>query len=155
MTTKVGNQETMKNQEGRKGPAKMAKEIEIAVENRLITEKRDINVFHHSTRSAHIISHSSSITLPLETVKKGDYLQISAARGPGNLWKHYLISLPSWADFEFYSKGNVTLTHSHDSKRTLIKIPPGPPTWELVMKMPIGLSYLGSLTENYVTICDE
>ncbi len=135
----------------------MAKEIEVAVENRLVTVKRDINVFHHSTRSAHIISHNSSITLSLETVGSSDYLQVSAASGPGRLWKHCLIRLPSWADFEFTGDGNVTFIHSHDSSSTLLKIPPGPPTWELKITGSPALLPAGKppLTGDYITISDD
>lgn len=135
----------------------MSKVIEIVVENRLITGKRDINVFHHATGSAHIISHNSSITLPFKTVGENDYLQVSTARGAGDLWKACLIRLPSWADFEFSTGGNVTFVHLHDSNRILIKIPPGPPTWELKMACSTTVSAVGRfpLTLDYVIISDE
>ena len=63
----------------------MAKEINITIENKLVMEKRDMNVYHHSTRSAHMISFDSSITLPLRSVMGDDYLHISIVTGPGNL----------------------------------------------------------------------
>jgi hypothetical protein len=109
----------------------MAKEIEITIENKLLMEKRDMNVYHHSTRSAHMISHNSCITLPFRSVLEGDYLHISIVSGPGNLENNSVVNLPSWADFEFLSEGNVTIVHSSD--RTLVKIPPGPPIWQLKM----------------------
>jgi hypothetical protein len=111
----------------------MPKKIDITVENKLIGERRGINVYHHSSRSAHIISHNSSITLPLKenTTDKEDYLHISVIRGPGNLRKNCCIDLPAWAEFEFSSEGKVTLNHS--SGRTTLKIPPGPPNWQLKM----------------------
>jgi hypothetical protein len=135
----------------------MTKKIEIAVENRLTALKRDINVFHFSTRSAHIISYNSTITLSMGTPGSSDYLQVSAARGPGHLWKHCLIRLPSWADFEFTTGGNVTFTHSHNSHGTLLKIPPGPPTWELKITGSPALSPGGKslITGNYITISDN
>jgi len=126
----------------------------ITVENKLIKEKRDINVYHHSTRSAHIISHNSSITLPLRTVGEDDYLHISIVSGPGNLWKDCLIGLPSWANFEFASEGKLTLTHSSDAKRTLLKIPPGPPTWQLKMTRPNGYTKKDNKKEN-ITVGDD
>jgi hypothetical protein len=101
----------------------------ITVENKLISEKRDINVYHHSSRGAHIISYNGSLTLSLGAVEDNDYLHISVTRGPGNLWKGCVIDVPSWPDFEFSSEGHVTVTHS--GKRTLLRIPPGPPTWQL------------------------
>lgn len=112
----------------------MSVEVDIIVENKLIKEKRDIHVYHQSTRSAHIISRSSSITLPLKSVMEDDYLYISVVRGPGNLWKESVIDLPSWADFEFSLEGKAVITHS--GKRTLLKVPPGPPTWQLKMMRP-------------------
>jgi len=108
--------------------------VTITVQNKLKKEKRDLNVYHQSTRSAHIISHNSSITLPLRTVEDDDFLYISVVSGPGNLWQNCSIDLPSWANFEFFSEGKVTFIHSSD--RTLLKIPPGPPKWELKMTRP-------------------
>jgi hypothetical protein len=125
-------------------------DIAVTVENKLISEKRDINVYHHSTRSAHIISHNSSITLPLRTDGEDDYLHISVVSGPGNLWKDCMIGLPSWANFEFASEGKLTLTHSSDAKRTLLKIPPGPPTWQLKMTRPNGCKKKESEEENVI-----
>ncbi len=129
-------------------------DITITVENKLIKEKRDINVYHHSTRSAHIISHNSSITLPLRIVGEGDYLHISVVSGPGSLWKDCLIDLPSWANFEFASEGKLTLTHSDDPKRTLLKIPPGPPAWQLKMTRPNGYNKKQS-EESNVIVADQ
>ncbi|MCP5052026.1 MAG: hypothetical protein GY940_32960 [bacterium] len=114
----------------------MTKTFDIKVENKLGKDKRGINIYHHSTRGAHIISHNSSISIPLRGNGEADYLHISVVRGPGHLWKHCWVHLPSWADFEFTSEGTVTLTHSGD--RTLLKIPPGPPTWQLKMTRPGG-----------------
>ena len=112
----------------------MSMTVDIIVENKLIKEKRDIHVYHQSTRSAHILSRSSSITLPLETTDEEDYLYISVVRGPGNLWKESVINLPSWADFEFSLEGKAVIAHS--GNRTLLKVPPGPPTWQLKMMRP-------------------
>ncbi len=124
--------------------------IEITVINKLTTEKRDLNVYHHSNRSAYMISHNSSITLPLKTSAEGDYLHISIVSGPGNLEKDCLIDMPSWADFKFFSQGNLTVTHAGD--RTLIEIPPGPPVWQLKITRPSGL--LATLPSDQVTIGD-
>jgi hypothetical protein len=131
------------------GDKKMMEEssITVTVQNKLKKEKRDLNVYHQSTRSAHIISHNSSITLPLRTIGEDDFLHISVVSGPGNLWQNCLIDLPSWANFEFSSEGKVTFTHSSD--RTLLKIPPGPPKWELKMTRPAEVS---GIQEDKVTI---
>ena len=131
----------------------MPKEFNITVENKLIEERRYINVFHQSTRSAHLISYNSSITLPLGTVEENDYLYISAVRSNSNLWKTCLIKIPSWADFEFSSEGKVALAHSHHDDRTILKISPGPPTWQL--KMTPSVTCLSNKLSDHVIVCDE
>ena len=140
----------------------MPEEIEMTVENKLLAEKRDINVYHHWTQSAHIISHNSSITLPLAANGDKDYLHISVVKGPGYLERNCLISLPSWADFDFTSKESVTgisITHSHatDGARTILKIPPGPPVWELKITRPTSFDFNSQFTKkrDHVTIGDE
>jgi hypothetical protein len=107
----------------------MTKEINVTIENKLVLEKRDMNVYHHSTRSAHMISHDSSITIPLKSEIEDDYLHISLVSGPGGLESNCFVSLPSWINFELSSAGDATTTHSSD--RTLLKIPPGLPKWQL------------------------
>jgi hypothetical protein len=42
----------------------MPKGIEITVRNRLVAEKRDLNVYHRATNSAYMISHGNAFTLP-------------------------------------------------------------------------------------------
>jgi hypothetical protein len=134
----------------------MPEEININIQNNLVKEKRDITIYHHSTSSAHIISHSSSITLPLKHVEEEDYMTISIVRGPGNLWRNCLINVPSWLDFELFSEGDVTLTHSGEGQRTLLRIPPLTSRWELKITRANGLlSMMGSLTGDYVTIGEE
>ncbi len=123
-------------------------EIEITVINKLTAEKRDLNVYHHSTRSAYMISHNSSIVVPLRTAVDGDYLHISIVSGPGNLEKDCVIDLPSWVDFKFYAQGNLTVTHAGGS--TLLEIPPGPPVWQLKITRPTGL--LPPIAPDQVTI---
>ena len=129
----------------------MKKEINISVENKLSMEKRDMNVYHHSTGSAHMISHNTSITLPLKPVIDDDYLHISIVIGPGHLENNSVVNLPSWVDFEFSSRGDVIVTHCGD--RTLLKIPPGPPTWQLKMTQSVTPSINRSW--DHVTIGDD
>ena len=63
----------------------MPEGIDITVRNKLITEKRDLNIYHHFDRSAYMISHGRSITIRLGTVQDGDYLHLSIVTGPGSL----------------------------------------------------------------------
>ncbi|MCP5104394.1 MAG: hypothetical protein GY950_13480 [bacterium] len=129
----------------------MTKKINITIENKLVMEKRDMNVYHHSTKSAHMISHDSSITLPFKSIGDDDYFHISIVNGPGRLEGVCVVNLPSWADFEFLSKGDVTVAHS--GGRTLVKIPPGLPIWQL--KMTRSLSSLPNQSTDRVTIGDD
>lgn len=109
----------------------MAKQINITVQNKLVIEERDLNVYHHAGRSAHMISYNSSVTLPLGPAAADDYLHISIVNGPGHLEGRCVVNLPSWIDFEFSSRGDVTVARS--GNRTLLQVPPGPPTWQLRM----------------------
>ena len=105
----------------------------ITVENRLKEGRRDLNVFHHGSRGSHLIGHDSSVSFRLRSSGEGDYLHISVVRGPGFLWRESVISLPWWADFDFAAEGKIGVNHSLETGRVLVKIPPGPPTWELTV----------------------
>jgi len=129
----------------------MAKEINITIENKLVMEKRDMNVYHHATRSAHLISHDSSITLPLKSGIEDDYLHISIVSGPGRLEGNCVVNLPSWVDFELSSAGDATVAHL--GERTLLKIAPGPAIWQLRMKR--SLSSIIDQPSGLVTIGDD
>lgn len=128
----------------------MAREINITIENKLVMEKRDMNVYHHSSRSAHMISYNNSIILPLRSVIEEDYLHVSIVSGPGHLKGESIVNLPSWIDFEFSSREDLIVTHS--GGRTLLKIPPGPPVWQI--KMTRSPSSPNDQIEDRVTIAD-
>ena len=76
-----------------------------------------------------MISHNSSVTLPLRPFIDADYLYISIVSGPGHLGSKSVVNLPSWVDFEFLSDGKVAVAHSGD--RIFLRIPPGLPGWQL------------------------
>lgn len=109
-------------------------ETVVTIENNLVTEKRDMNVYHQATRSAHIISHGNAFAFPLGDA--GDYLHLSVVRGPGRLWSECVVELPMWADFELSVEGPVTVNHG--GRRTRVNIPPGPPSWQLKITRPSG-----------------
>lgn len=109
----------------------MVKHIDIIIENKMIVEKRDMNIYHNSTKSAHIISPESSVSIPLKSLSDGDYLHISLLSGPGKLRNDCVIDMPSWIDFDLSYAGDAKITHA--SGRTLLKIPPGPPIWQIKM----------------------
>ncbi|MCP4150168.1 MAG: hypothetical protein GY757_20645 [bacterium] len=129
----------------------MAKEVNITVENKLLTEKRDMTVYHHSSRSSHMIGSDSTLTIPLKSASEEDYLYISIVRGPGRLESQGLITLPAWADFDFTFEGNVTLSRSGD--RTQLKIPPGLPIWQLKLSSSSAARIFD--TSDRVTISEE
>ncbi|MGE5342986.1 MAG: hypothetical protein ACM3SY_16040 [Candidatus Omnitrophota bacterium] len=107
----------------------MTKAINLTVENKLVLERRDMNVYNHFRRSAHLISYNSSVVLPLRATGDGDYLHVSIVSGPGHLENPCVADLPAWLDFEFSPGNGVTVVHS--GERTRVKIPPGPPIWQL------------------------
>ena len=129
----------------------MAKEINVTIENKLVMEKRDMNIYHHSTRSAHMISHNNSITLPLQTSLEDDYLHISVVSGPGHLTNKSVLNLPAWLDFELSSEGKVIVAHSGD--RIYLKIPQGPSTWQL--RMTRSITSIINQSADRVTIGDD
>jgi hypothetical protein len=127
------------------------KKFEVTVRNRLVAEKRDVNIYHHFAKSANMISHDSSITLALRPVEEDDYLHISVVSGPGKLSKDCVFDLPAWADFEFSAIGNGSLHHSGD--RMLLRIPPGPPLWQIKVTRPPASAI--APTEDYIILGDS
>lgn len=127
----------------------MIKENKITVENKLIAERRDINIYHHSSRSAHLISYDRSIKIPLKADIEEDYLHISVVSGPGSLKNKSVVNLPSWANFEFFLDGKVSISHANN--RILVVIPPGLPEWQLRVKRPYEADY----NEDRIVIGDE
>jgi len=128
----------------------MAKEINIQIQNKLALEKRYINVYHKATGSAYIISHNSSIALPLKVNAEEDSLYISLVHGQGNSQEICVVNLPSWIDFEFASPGYINVLHS--SNRTFLKISSQLPNWQL--KIAWSASSPGSPRSDYVIFAD-
>jgi hypothetical protein len=127
----------------------MTEAINITIENELAMGQRDMNIYHHSTRSAHMISYNSSVTLPLKSVVEDDYLHISIVSGPGRLKNRSIVDLPSWIDFDISYAEDVSVTHTGD--RILLRIPPGLPRWQLRMSRSSDIGQQAG----YVTISDD
>jgi hypothetical protein len=134
------------------GGKKMTREMNITVVNKLILEKRDLNIYHHYTQSAHLISYNRSITLPLGSVETGDYLHISLVSGPGPLKRDCRIDLPLWVDFQFSIEGNVKVIHAGDARRIQLTISPGPGSCELRVTRSDGFQFLPP--SDHITISD-
>lgn len=117
----------------------------ITVENKLIVEKRTVSVYHHASRGAHLISHNGSVILPLKPEADEDYLHISVPRGPGRLRSDCVLELPPGLDFEFEGEGKVVITYKRG--RVFIKIPAGPPVWQLKLTRSLELADTDSSTD--------
>jgi hypothetical protein len=128
----------------------MTEGINITVQNKLIMEKRDLNVYHHSTRSAYIISHSNSVPICMGNFEGGDFLLLSIVRGPGRMEKDCWISFPSWCFFAVSTLNDGDIFHSGD--RLLVRIPAGPPLWQIKLALP--LDHKNSKTDNFVVFGD-
>jgi hypothetical protein len=116
----------------------------ITVENKLILEKRAISVYHHASRGAHLISPNGSVMIPLKPDVAEDYLHISVITGPGRLRNDCLLDIPAALDFEFAGEGKVVVIHK--GGRVLVKIPAGPPVWQLTLTRPMEQYADGSST---------
>ncbi len=115
----------------------MAKVFKIIVENNLIIEKREINIYHHSRTRTFIISGGNTVSIPLKSKEELDYMHISIVKGPGNLQNECFLDLPAWIDFELFANNlNGTIHFIHAENRTYLQIPPGPPNWELKITLP-------------------
>jgi hypothetical protein len=129
------------------------KQVDITIRNKLIKEKRDVNVYHHFNKSAHIVSCNSSLRRGIKTGDENDYLHISVASGPGHLKNHCVLDIPSFLDFKFSLNGEeITLVHA--GKRMLLRVPPGPPVWQLKMTIPTQLFDIDLLSNEQVIVKD-
>jgi hypothetical protein len=128
----------------------MPEGISLKIQNNLSAEKRDLNVYHHATRSAYIISHGNTVSIPLRATGNSDYLHISVVSGPGRLEKECFVNIPSWCDFTVSSLGLGDISHSGD--RILVKIPPGHPVWHLKITRPPNGTHIPA--EDFISIGD-
>jgi hypothetical protein len=126
------------------------KHVGIKIKNKLLKEQRNINVYHHFKRSGHILSYNSSIIRGVRSADENDYLHISVESGPGYLKNYCILDLPSFLDFKLSLTGGISLIHS--GERLLLKIPPGPPVWQLKMTIPHHLTGNDLLTSDMVII---
>jgi hypothetical protein len=131
----------------------MHQDTKITIYNKLIEEKRDLNIYHHAAKGAFIISHGHSVTIPL-TQKEEDYIHITIISGPGNLRKDCHLDIPAICDISFTSIGNGDIHHSKN--RILFRIPPGPPIWQIKLTIPSPpTSHDNNGDKDYVTISGE
>lgn len=128
------------------------KQVNITIKNKLRKERRDISVYHHSNRSAHIISSNSTFTHGVKSVNENDYLHLSVVSGPGYLREACVLDFPSFMNLHFWSSGEFAFVHLDD--RILLRIPPGPPTWQLKMTVSTRLSVVDPETGCQVVVGD-
>ena len=109
-------------------------ESKFIIQNRLGREKRDLSIYHHLKKSAYMLSHSNSATIPLGTQNDGDYLHLSMVSGPGSQERDCWFDIPSWCSVEFSRLCNGGFAHR--GERVIMKIPPGPPVWQVKITRP-------------------
>lgn len=107
----------------------------VTIRNKLLKDRRDIHVYHHSTRGAHIISRGHSLDIALLDKDSGDYVHISAGGAGGRPGHDCRITIPRELDLEFSSQGDFTLNHppEKDRNNTRLILPPGTAKWELTL----------------------
>jgi hypothetical protein len=111
----------------------MEDKTDILIENNLVVEKRDLNVYHRADRGVHLIGSGSSCLLSLRTFHTQDYITLSVAIGPGYMERKNVIDLPSWLNYEFLSEGRFAVRHS--GNRTFLAFPAGLPEWKLKLSL--------------------
>ena len=125
--------------------------IDIIVKNRLVAERRDLNVYHYGSRSAYMISCGNAVSICLGRDGEGDYLHVSVVSGPGSLEGDCWLDVPGWCDFSVSCLGSGELVHS--GGRTLLRIPAGPPLWQLKVMRPD--EQVNTPVEDHITIGDR
>jgi hypothetical protein len=138
----------------------MADVINIIIKNRLVKEKRYINIYHHGTGSSYLISDKNEVNVPLKINRKKDYLTIAVAGEPGHMWNGCRAILPSWLDFDFLATDAVSLNHRPGGERTVITIPPGLPNWQLKItrqkdSLPCRVKELDENSTQLIIISDD
>lgn len=108
--------------------------IELKIHNKMIGEKRDLNIYHNHDRGAYMISRNNYVNLKLHNIDENDFLYISIVSGPGAMTKDCWINLPSWCFCSFSSMCNADICLS--GQRFMVRIPPGPPVWQLKICSP-------------------
>ena len=125
------------------------------VNNMLVGQRRDIHIYHHSTRSSHIVSDNSSVVLELQNGTSGDFFYISVVKGPGDLRRPCNIDFPNWMDIQFSSRGDVLISHPKGGERLRFRVPPGPAAWEIKAKIPPHSHVLNRLSEDEITVSED
>lgn len=128
----------------------MENTIEIKFDNKLLIEKRDLNIYHRKNKGTHLISYGSSVKIPLQIMSEGDYVNLSVAVGPGYMERQNTVELPYWLNYEVLSEGRIGATHT--GGRIRLKFPAGLPEWTL--KLSLSKSH-NEHSEGRVVISDE
>ena len=124
---------------------------DVTIQNKMVIEERDVNIYHHADKSSYRLSHDSSVKITLKQSIHDDYLHLSLASGPGNIVNRCLVDLPVWLDYEFIEmEGKFSVKRSSD--RTLIKIQPGMPVWQLKLTQSASLF---NWKRNHVIISED
>ncbi len=131
----------------------MSETLYVVINNLVLREKREISVYHHGTRGAHLISPNSSVKLPLRMESKGDYLHISPVMGPGFILSRWVVCFPGFLTFECDIDRKLSVRQGPGE--TCIKIPPGAPNWHVKVMLPPGTARGNGLVNVTVTEFDD
>ena len=122
----------------------------IDVENKFRKGRRGIIVYDSSEKQDWILPWKNNgqgtklkkFMLPADSGKDDDYLNIAVAPGGGKLGRSKIV-LPANIPFTFIPGGIDSITIIPSGDRVYIKIPEGPPTWQLkIMKPSEPIGYL-------------
>lgn len=131
-------------------------EIRLTIWNKLLKDRRDINVYQHSIQSSHIVSSNSPLVLQMKPGNGEDFLHISVPMGPGHLKYSCELDLPSFLDIEFkfsMTMGEITLRHF--SERIKLVIPPGPSSWGVKLLFIKNTPFKPFPDKNFVSLSDR
>lgn len=113
----------------------MNKKHKILVENNMIIERREINIYHHSRTRTFLHNYDNAVAIDLKSTDEFDYIHLSIVKGPWNLQNECLIKFPDKLDLELSTNNLHGCIHFIQSgHKTLLKIPPGSPNWEVKIR---------------------
>ena len=108
--------------------------VSIMIKNKLIREKKDLAVYHHASKSAHIVNCNSSIYINLSKRLTTDYLHLTQITGNEQFTADCYLSLPSWLDYTVESDKKLEATQH--GGHTVLRLPSGFDQWKIKISTP-------------------
>lgn len=126
--------------------------LAIVISNKLEKEKRDLTMYINTVKESHLVSANSSRIWRAKPGAADDFLHIAVAPGPGQLKSTWILDIPSYLNVKFRSSGEFVLFHSEE--RTELRIPPGPPDWQIRLTVSPRAAMPGQKGNHRVNIQD-